>query len=407
MKTRDVLRAYRDQVWVCGVSGGPDSMALLDFAYKSAVHVVVVHVNYHRRPSAQLDAKRVIHYCDQHQLTLKLFDAPRFRTGNFQKRARDFRLTCFRQVCKRYQAKGVLLAHHQDDALETYLFQCERNSLVDVYGLQTSVQLKGLRVERPLLNFTKAELVEYCVTHAIDFGIDETNESGVYTRTRYRKRVQELSAREKLQLQQAMHQKNTERQAWCQRFQAEFAQSTLSLETLRQRHREWPDFWPLWLRQHDRWPDLSAAHTQELLRQVLSTPNMNVALPSKARLVVQYGHVSVVRPSRRTQLTLQIHQKRRFNGFTLTHQPNASRFGLCIDAQAYPLIVMAAKTGLARLSPAQQERLKRAWMKHKITIAERLGWPLFFSANGQYLGDALSTDLGCFKTDKNKVYVIR
>lgn len=382
-------------------------MALLDLARKSAVQLVVVHVNYHRRPNAQLDAERVIHYCDQHQIEFELFNAPRFRTGNFQKRARDFRLACFRQVCKRQHAYGVLLAHHQDDALETYLFQRERNSLVDVYGLQNSVKLKGLRVDRPLLAFSKAELVDYCDAQAIAYGVDETNESPRYTRTAYRKRVQSLSEVERLKLRDEMLQKNVDRQVWRHRFQAEIMSPTLSRESLNSIHAEWPEFWPLWLRHHSVWTDLSSAHANELYRQVSHTHNMNVALPSKARLVVQYGQVSVVRPVRRTHITLQLGQTKRFNGLMLSHRMNSSRLCVCVDTQAYPLTVVAATRGLKHLSAPQQQRVRRAWIKHKITIAERASWPLFFSVNGVFLGDALSADLGCFKTDKNKVYVIR
>jgi tRNA(Ile)-lysidine synthetase-like protein len=382
-------------------------MALLDLARTCEVQVVVVHVNYRRRPSAQLDADRVIHYCNQHQLTLELVNAPRFCVGNFQKRARDFRLASFRQASKRHKAQGVLLAHHQDDALETYLFQRERNSLVDVYGLKTSVQLRGLRIDRPLLESTKAELVAYCNAHKISYGVDESNESTLYTRTHYRKRIQSLSASQRKQLHQEMHQKNTERFAWRQHFQAEFLRSSLSLETLRSAQREWPEFWPLWLRHRSAWPDLSTAHATELLRQVLSSQNMHVSLPSKARLVVQYGQISVVHPVRRTQLTLFPDQKRRLNGVTLAHQPHSSRYCVCIDVDDYPVAVVVAEAGLARLSVQQQRRLRRAWIKHKMTYVERASWPLFFSVDGRFLGDALNRDLGCFKTDKNKVYVIR
>ncbi|MHB8097720.1 MAG: ATP-binding protein, partial [Erysipelotrichaceae bacterium] len=53
------LSQYTNQRWVLAVSGGPDSMALLDMAFKSNVDIYVVHVNYHKRESAYRDQEIV------------------------------------------------------------------------------------------------------------------------------------------------------------------------------------------------------------------------------------------------------------------------------------------------------------------------------------------------------------
>ena len=56
-----------EKKWIIGVSGGPDSMALLDLCRRHQVAVVCAHVNYHHRPTADRDQQLVEDYCHTHR----------------------------------------------------------------------------------------------------------------------------------------------------------------------------------------------------------------------------------------------------------------------------------------------------------------------------------------------------
>ena len=60
----------KNKKYVIGVSGGPDSMALLDLVYKAGFNVVVCMVNYHKRVDSTLDYEVVKDYCDSHNIPL-------------------------------------------------------------------------------------------------------------------------------------------------------------------------------------------------------------------------------------------------------------------------------------------------------------------------------------------------
>lgn len=171
-------------------SGGPDSMALLDMERKTGGGLFVCHVNYRKRPTADRDEAIVRQYCETHGLLLAVL-YPHYEGGNFQAWARDVRYDFF---CRQAHLQGIgkiLVAHQQDDLLETYVFQRERHMRCDWYGLQYRSRRQDLVIERPLLGWTKAGLEAYCQENGVDFGVDESNLGDDYTRNRIRHGMQE------------------------------------------------------------------------------------------------------------------------------------------------------------------------------------------------------------------------
>ncbi len=171
-----------------GVSGGPDSMALLYLFHKNEIPVFVVHVNYGTRGSeSDSDQQLVEEVCSMWNIeccSVSLADEE--SSGNFQDWARKKRYQIFRDLKKEIDAEGIAVAHHADDQLETILFKVLRGSgFCSWKGLQ---EWDG-EIYRPLLNLSKAEILEFCVTEAIPYRIDASNESNDYTRNAMRNDV--------------------------------------------------------------------------------------------------------------------------------------------------------------------------------------------------------------------------
>lgn len=171
------------------VSGGCDSMTLLDKCVQSHLNVIVAHVNYQKRESAKRDEEIVRKYCEIHSIPFFVRYCDPHHKGNFQGYARKFRYDFFRELCQQENCESVLVAHQQDDLLETYLMQCQRKSIPLVYGLAKSVKHHGVQIERPILDMTKEECYQYCFDHDIPFGEDESNFSNDYLRNRLRREV--------------------------------------------------------------------------------------------------------------------------------------------------------------------------------------------------------------------------
>lgn len=199
-----------------GVSGGPDSMALLDLLVRQPESLallqgllegrkpepIVCHVNYHHRPTADRDQAIVEEYCRKHGLTLEVLDAwPEQAAGNFQAWAREVRYRFFSEAGKKHQAEILLLAHQQDDLLETWLMQKKRGILCETYGLSSVTRRGAMMLVRPLLEKTKPELEAFCRARGVPYGIDESNLGDEYERNRIRHSIIEeldTAGREKM-----------------------------------------------------------------------------------------------------------------------------------------------------------------------------------------------------------------
>ncbi len=177
-----------EKTYIIGVSGGPDSMALLDMAYNSGLKLVVAHVNYQKRLTADRDMNIVFDYCLNRNIIFE-YRLVKQHQGNFQKWARDQRYELFQSLAHKYQAMGVLVAHHQDDLIETYLLQKQRKQVPLYWGINDQTIIDDLTIIRPLLDKSKSELIEYCMVNGIQYGDDESNASDTYTRNKIRHHI--------------------------------------------------------------------------------------------------------------------------------------------------------------------------------------------------------------------------
>jgi tRNA(Ile)-lysidine synthetase-like protein len=124
----------RQRLYILGVSGGPDSMFLLDNLRQKGYKIIVAHVNYRKREESSQDEELVKKYCQIWNLpcfvcSIKPNDY--LLAKNFQSWAREKRYNFFQKIARQKQTKYVITAHHLDDHLETYLFQKQRKSLVE------------------------------------------------------------------------------------------------------------------------------------------------------------------------------------------------------------------------------------------------------------------------------------
>lgn len=203
----------KTKTYIIGVSGGPDSMALLDMCRREGISLVIAHMNYQMRESAYRDMKIVEDYAQVYDIPCKIRMQQKECIGNFEAFAREQRYHFYAELLEAYHGEAILLAHHLDDHLETYLMQKQRGSEGKVWGIQERTMIKGCLIIRPLLSMSKQEVMEYCERFDVPYGIDETNLSDDYTRNRIRHQViEKMSHQEKLELKEKIRLENIEKQ---------------------------------------------------------------------------------------------------------------------------------------------------------------------------------------------------
>ena len=210
------LSLYLDKSkkYCVATSGGPDSMALLDLCVQQGFSVYAFHMNYHHRDTAYRDQLIVNEYCFAHKIPLVIANYQPMGNANFQMDARLARYLKAKEVIESNQLEALLVAHQQDDVLETYLMQKESKREVNYYGLKATNELFGIKVIRPLLSLTKRQCHTYCRMHDIDFGIDESNLTDIYTRNKIRHHILfEYTQQQRDDLLCEIEQKNKQLQA--------------------------------------------------------------------------------------------------------------------------------------------------------------------------------------------------
>lgn len=173
------LEAFKSKKIYVAVSGGLDSMVLLDILRTRNMHPHIIHINYHQRATeSDLDQALVEKYCAQHQLMCEVHHFSEAKKGNFQEQARNFRYRIFEEAAKKDEG-FIALAHHADDQLETFLMNCMRKSGITGMSAMPRVREKYIR---PLLLVRKSELEEYAQQNNISWRTDQSNLDRVYLR---------------------------------------------------------------------------------------------------------------------------------------------------------------------------------------------------------------------------------
>src|SRR5437763_7203289 len=114
----------KDRLYILAVSGGPDSMFLLDKMRLEGFNLVVAHVNYKKRENSDYDEKLVRNYCQKYSLPCEVyqFQGSEYNSiSNFQDKARQIRYDFLQKLAERQKTKYILVYHHGDDNCETYL----------------------------------------------------------------------------------------------------------------------------------------------------------------------------------------------------------------------------------------------------------------------------------------------
>lgn len=183
--------------YVVAVSGGVDSAVLLDLLTKqSGLELVVAHVDHGMREDSAADRKFVEDLAKKHKLPFEFVEA-RLGSKASEAQARKVRYEFLEKVRVKYAANKIVTAHHQDDVLETMLINIVRGT-----GRKGLSSLSDTaHVLRPLVPYSKAEIITYAKTHNLDWREDPSNNDTKYLRNYLRKNVMpKLSQKQKQQL---------------------------------------------------------------------------------------------------------------------------------------------------------------------------------------------------------------
>ncbi len=189
---------------IVGVSGGSDSMYLLNKIIKENKFVpIVAHINYHIRKESDIDQKIVEDYCKENNIDFYIKNITSQdwedvkHLKNKQSMAREQRYQFYIDVAKQNNVKDIYLAHHLDDWLETAIMQKQRSTDYLFFGIKELSLFKGFNINRPLLNMFKDQILTELKKNKVKYVTDKTNFEPIYERNKIRLELKNLSKDEK------------------------------------------------------------------------------------------------------------------------------------------------------------------------------------------------------------------
>ena len=198
-KVLNTIKQYRliengDRV-VVGVSGGPDSISLLDILNKFQKNktlnfeIIVAHINHQIREEADSDEEYVKEYCENNQIKCytKRIDVIKYANNNkmgLEEAGRKIRYDFFDEILKQENANKIAIAHNKNDKAETIIMNIIRGS--GISGLRGIEPIRDGKYIRPIIDCERYEIEKYAEENKLNPRIDKTNFENDCTRNKIR-----------------------------------------------------------------------------------------------------------------------------------------------------------------------------------------------------------------------------
>lgn len=181
---------------VIGVSGGPDSMCLLDSLYylkdKLNIEIFVAHINHMIRKEADEETEYVKDYCKNKNIKCYVKKVEVEKLAKEQKlgteeMGRKIRYEFFKEIAKKENANKIATAHNLNDNVETVLLNLLRGTGVSgLKGIEIKRIENDIEYIRPIRECERKEIEEYCEKQKLNPKIDKTNLESIYNRNKVR-----------------------------------------------------------------------------------------------------------------------------------------------------------------------------------------------------------------------------
>ena len=179
---------------VLGVSGGPDSICMLDILNqlkndKIKFDIIVAHINHQIREEANQDEKYVQNYCKKNNIKfcVQRIDVKKYANNNkigLEEAGRKLRYIFFDEVMKLNNGNKIAIAHNKNDKIETIIMNEIRGC--GLSGLKGIEPMRNNQIIRPLIECERIEIEKYCEENNLNPRIDKTNFINDCTRNKIR-----------------------------------------------------------------------------------------------------------------------------------------------------------------------------------------------------------------------------
>lgn len=170
---------FEEEMYCISLSGGVDSMVLLDLLVKQKKKVIAIHINYNNREETGLEEKFLEEYCKKFSVE---FICHRFSItrGSIKRNAyeaitKKVKFALYKDILEKNNIRSILLAHHKDDIIENILTNfCRGRNFLDLSVIKYENIILEVTITRPLINYYKSDIYNYAHFYEIPYFLDTT-----------------------------------------------------------------------------------------------------------------------------------------------------------------------------------------------------------------------------------------
>lgn len=186
-----------EDIVLVAVSGGPDSMCLLNSLYNlkdklKIKKIAIAHVNHMLRSEAEEETQYVKRFAELKNIDffVKYVDIKKISENNKigeEEAGRKERYKFFEEISQKINANKIAIAHNYNDNAETVLMHLMRGA--GISGLSGIKPFREEKYIRPIIKCSREEIEQYCEEKGLNPKYDESNKNNLYTRNRIRNQL--------------------------------------------------------------------------------------------------------------------------------------------------------------------------------------------------------------------------
>ena len=414
---------------VVGVSAGPDSMCLLNILEKETKKIIVCHINHNIRKESIIEENYLKDYCQKHNLIFESMTIKEYKENNFENEARKIRYKYYEEILKKYNTNKLFLAHHGDDLIETILMKIERISNIEGYaGIKKISKVKNYEIIRPLLPYTKQEIIEYNKKHNITYYIDSSNANTEYTRNWYRHKVLPILKEKDKNIHLKFLKYSETLQEYNEYIDREiqkklpyiYHNNIINIERLN-KEDSFLIKNILYYIINDIYNNESNIITEKHIQNIISIinnnkPNLTINLPKNKVLVKEYNNLYIKDNTPSTKdYQKEFKDNIQINNIVFTLEENTHEDGnnICrLNSKEikFPLYLRNRKNGdyIILKNSNNKKKIKEIFIENKLPITKRNTYPLLIDSNNQilWIPNIKKSNL-CYKKNENYDIIIK
>lgn len=381
-----MLNLDKNKKYLLACSYGPDSMALFSMLLKEGYDFTVAHVNYNLRAESKDETLGLSSYCEQNKIFMFKREVEEdLGKSNIEAKCRKIRYEFFKEVYQICHADALLVAHNQDDLIETYFLQKKRKNLVNCYGIKQNSTLFDMNVIRPLLDFKKSDLTKYCKDNNVPFAIDSSNLLDCYQRNIIRHTiVEKMSDQDRVDVINQIDKENNELKLIFNKLESVNINSVSSLLELDEITFRYAMF-KLGSESNQSFP-ISNSLCEEL-HKVLESFKPNVVFPinGKVCFAKEYDYCFFDKNNLHDDYSFIILEPCVLDTdyFFLDFTKNTKNRNVYLDD--YPLTIRNYKAGDKYLIKDYEVLVRRLFIDWKMPLSLRYRWPIILNKDNKII----------------------